>query len=78
MVVKRYLQYPMYKVSKLGAAEPRGFVKPAAQAAGKNAVGCACGEPGNGDDAVCVSMGTRYTAHAYAEGEARMVTPEQV
>ena len=29
------LQYPMCKVSQLGAAEPRGFVKPAASAAGK-------------------------------------------
>ena len=35
MVVKMCLQYPMYKVSQLGAAEPRGFVKPAASAAGE-------------------------------------------
>ena len=29
------LQYPMCKVSQLGAAEPRGVVKPAASAAGE-------------------------------------------
>ena len=29
------LQYLMYKVSQLGAAKPRGFVKPAASAAGE-------------------------------------------
>ena len=29
------LQYPMYKVSQLGAAEPRGVVKPAASATGE-------------------------------------------
>ena len=34
LVVKMCLQY-MCQVSQLGAAEPRGFVKPAASAAGK-------------------------------------------
>ncbi len=66
------LQY-MYQISQLGAAEPRGFVKPAASAAGGNAVCSTCGEPGNGDDAVCVSMGTRQNPHAYAHYEARML-----
>ena len=73
MVVKMGLQYPMYKVSQLGAAEPRGFVKPAASAAGGNAVCSTCGEPGNGDDAACVSMGIRQRPHAYGGSEARML-----
>ncbi len=59
-------QSPMYKVSQLGAAKPRGFVKPAASAAGGNAVCSTCGEPGNGNDAVCVSVGPQQAAHAYA------------
>ena len=63
----------MYQISQLGAAKPRGFVKPAAQAAGKNAVCPTCGEPGNDDAAVCVSMGTRQRPHAYANYEARML-----
>ncbi len=67
------LQYPMCKVSQLGAAEPRGSVKPAALAAGGNAVCATCGEPGNGDAAVGESMGTRQRPHAYAHYEARML-----
>ena len=62
-----------YQICQLGAAEPRGFVKSAASAAGKNAVRPGCGEPGNGDDAVCVSLGTRQRPHAYAHYEARML-----
>ena len=67
------LQSHMYKVSQLGAAERRGSVKPAASAAGGNAVCATCGDPENGDAAVCVSMGTRQRPHAYAHYEARML-----
>ena len=55
----------MYNVSQLGAAEPRGFVKPAASAT--------CGKPGNGDVAVCVSVGIQQTAHAFGGSEARLL-----
>ena len=63
----------MYQANQLGAAEPRGGVKPAASATEESAVCSTCGEPGNGDAAVCVSVGPRQAAQAYADSEARML-----
>ena len=51
----------------------RVFCKTRCVSCGGNAVGPTCGEPGNGDDAVCESMGTQQTAQAYADSEARML-----
>ena len=67
------LQSPMYKVSQLRAAEPRGGCKTRYVSCGENTACPTCGEPGNGDDAVCESMGTQQTAQAYADSEARML-----
>ena len=55
------LQSPMYKVSQLRAAEPRGGCKTRYVSCGENTACPTCGEPGNGDDAVCVSLETRQT-----------------
>ena len=51
----------------------RVFCKTRCVSCGENVVGPSCGEPGNGDDAVCESMGTQLTAHADANSEARML-----
>ena len=43
------------------------------ESCGKNAVCPTCGEPGNGDDAMCVSVGPRQTAHTFGASEAHML-----